>query len=83
MRDATSVLAPFAISPALRSPASASRSPQMAARSTPCAATRRAATRAFVFDPVLSTYHGVLAPAAEWRDWIVPGSGRQKTGMTE
>jgi len=55
----------------------------MAARSTPCAATRRAATRAFVFDPVLSTYHGVLAPAAEWRDWIVPGSGRQKTGMTE
>ncbi|NOT31848.1 MAG: hypothetical protein HOP15_15490, partial [Planctomycetes bacterium] len=24
----------------------------------------------------LLTYHGVLAPAAEWRDWIVPGGGR-------
>ena len=48
-------------------------------------------TRAFVFDPLdfiarlaalvprprnhLLTYHGVLAPAAEWRDWIVPGGG--------
>ena len=25
--------------------------------------------------PLLS-YHGVVAPAAEWRDWIVPGGGR-------
>jgi len=24
----------------------------------------------------LLTYHGVLAPAAEWRDWIVPGEPR-------
>ncbi|NOT30112.1 MAG: IS91 family transposase [Planctomycetes bacterium] len=46
-------------------------------------------TSAVVFDPLdfiarlaalvprprthLLTYHGVLAPAAEWRDWIVPG----------
>ncbi|NOT31911.1 MAG: hypothetical protein HOP15_15805 [Planctomycetes bacterium] len=46
-------------------------------------------TRAFAFDPLdfiaklaalvprprthLWTCHGVLAPAAEWRDWIVPG----------
>ena len=51
-------------------------------------------TRAFVFDPLdfiarlaalvprprahLLTYHGVLAPAAEWRDWIVPGGGRTR-----
>ena len=51
-------------------------------------------TRAFVFDPLdfiarlaalvprprnhLLTYHGVLAPAAEWRDWIVPGGGRSR-----
>jgi hypothetical protein len=49
-------------------------------------------TRAFVFDPLdfiarlvalvprprthLLTYHGVLAPAAEWRDWIVPAEPR-------
>jgi hypothetical protein len=49
-------------------------------------------TRAVVFDPLdfiarlaalvprprnhSLTYHGVLAPAAEWRDWIVPGGPR-------
>jgi hypothetical protein len=49
-------------------------------------------TRAVVFDPLdfiarlaalvprprthLLTYHGVLAPAAEWRDWIVPAEPR-------
>src|SRR5207247_1944976 len=48
-------------------------------------------TRAFAFDPLdfiaklaalvprprthLLTYHGVLAPAAEWRDWIVAAAG--------
>jgi len=50
---------------------------------------RKDGTRAVVFDPLdfiarlaalvprprthLLTYHSVLAPAAEWRDWIVPG----------
>jgi hypothetical protein len=49
-------------------------------------------TRAVLFDPLdfiarlaaliprprnhSLTYHGVLAPAAEWRDWIVPGGPR-------
>ena len=49
-------------------------------------------TSAFVFDPLdfiarlaalvprprahLLTYHGVLAPAAEWRDWIVSAGER-------
>ncbi len=49
-------------------------------------------TRALVFDPLdfiarlaalvprprahLLTWHGLLAPAAEGRDWIVPGVGR-------
>ena len=51
-------------------------------------------TAAFVFDPLdfiarlaalvprprshLLTYHGVLAPAAEWRDWIVPAQPRPR-----
>jgi hypothetical protein len=33
----------------------------------------------------LLTYHGVLAPAAEWRDWIVPSkprSNRRDTSQT-
>jgi len=53
-------------------------------------------TRAVVFDPLdfiarlaalvprprthLLTYHGVLAPAAEWRDWIVPAQPRSTRG---
>lgn len=28
----------------------------------------------------LLTYHGVLAPAAEWRDWIVPAQPRSAQG---
>jgi hypothetical protein len=52
----------------------------------------RDGTRAIVFAPLdfiarlaalvprprvhLLTYHGVLAPAAQWRDWIVPGEPR-------